>query len=90
MDKPGIPRFEIRSRNLFTSCKLTNMSFFPNHGMYNCFGLVMDDLVWVKTENRGSLLGFKCLLFRTLITLHLLQSHCNRGLQYPKKKAIGD
>jgi len=24
-------------------------------------------------------------LFRTLVILHLLQSHCTRGLQYPKQ-----
>ena len=49
------------SRNLFNSCRLTNMSFFSNHGMYNCFGPVLDDLVLVKTEIRGTLLCFKCL-----------------------------
>ena len=26
-----------------------------------------------------------CLIFRTLVTLHLLQSHCTRGPQYPKQ-----
>jgi len=41
------------SRNLFNSCRLTNMSFFSNHGMYNCFGPVLDDLVLVKTEIRA-------------------------------------